>query len=141
MRTTTLITIAALLAAAPLNAQTTAVAVGRVRAEVRVAATVNIPVYLNATETVGFVQTYKGNGFTEFLATYRVRANTAWTLEAVTTPAGVTVLDQNADWLPTAATVGTGYATNGDAILVRVRVADGAAANWIDALRLDAVRR
>ncbi len=141
MRTTTLITFAALLAAAPLNAQTTAVAVGRARAELRVAPAMTIPVYLNATETVGFTKTYQGNGFTEYLATYTVRGNTAWALTAVNTPAGVTVLDENAAWLPANATIGTGTLTNGDAVLVRVRVATGADANWMQALRLEAVRR
>jgi hypothetical protein len=141
MRTTTLITLAALLAATPLAAQTGAVAAGRVRAEVRIAAAITIPVYLNATETVAFTQTHKGEGFAEYLATYTVRGNAAWALEAVNAPAGVTVLDQHADWQPTAATIGTGFATNGDAILVRVRVAEGAAPDWKQALRVEAVRR
>ncbi len=140
MRTTTLIAVAALLTAAPLAAQTTAVAVGTPRATVRFAAALEIPVFLRATETAAFVQTHKGNGFTEYLATYTVRGNTRWALEA-TLPAGVTVLDENADWTPTQATVGTGTLTDGDAILVRVRVADGTPDDWRQALRFETVRR
>ncbi len=141
MRTTTILTLAALLAAAPLTAQTAAVAVGNVRAEVRITAGMQIPVYLRATETAGFVQTHRGNGFTEYLATYTLRGNTGWALEAVATPAGVTVLDVNADWAPVNATIATGTATDGDAVLVRVRVADGTAADWRQALRFEATRR
>lgn len=142
MRTTTLfLTIAALLAAAPLGAQTTAFAVGGGRATVRMEAALTIPVYLRATETAAFVETHKGNGFTEFLATYTVRGNTRWTLEAAPLPAGVTILDERADWTGTTATVGRGDATNGATILVRVRVADGATTEWQQALHLEAVRQ
>lgn len=142
MRTTTLLlTTAALLAAAPLGAQTTAFAVGGGRATVRIEAALTIPAYLRATETAAFVETHKGNGFTELLATYTVRGNTRWTLEAAQIPAGVTVLDERADWTGTDAIVGRGDATNGTTILVRVRVTDGTAADWQQALRLEAVRQ
>ncbi len=141
MRTTTLLTLAALLTAAPLAAQNTAVAVGTVRAEVRITAGMTIPVYLRATETAGFTKTREANGTTEYLATYTVRGNVDWTLDATNTPAGVTVLDLDGNWAATPTTIGMGDPTNGTTITVRVRVAQNAAANWQHALQLEAVQR
>jgi hypothetical protein len=141
MRTTTLILAAALFIGAPVAAQTTALAVGTgARATVRVQATLNIPVYLRATETATLTQTWKGDGFTEYLAKYTVRGNVRWTLEAVTLPAGVTVLDARGDWVPTLATIGHGDPTNGAELYVRVRVTDGAVAGWAEALQIETVR-
>ena len=140
MRTTTLLLAAALFTAAPLTAQQAAAYTNGGRATVRLAAGTTIPVFLRATETVAFAQTYKGNGFTEYLATYTVRGNTRWTLDATQVPAGVTLLDERADWTPGAAPIGRGDATNGTTVLVRVRVADGTAADWQQMLRLEAVR-
>ena len=140
MRTLTLILAAALFTAAPVAAQNTAALVGEGRATVRVAARLVIPVYLNATETQTLTETWKGTGYTEYLATYTVRGNVGWDLVTRETPAGITVLDEDGNWTAGAATIGNGAATNGDTILVRVRVADTAAANWREQLRLEAVR-
>ena len=140
MRTLTLI-LAAALATTPLTAQTTALAVGNgAHATVRVTATLTIQAYLKATETVALTQTHKAAGFTEYLATYTVRANVRWTLEALELPAGVTVLDENGYWTATPATIGLGDVTNGATLLVRVRVTDTAAADWQQQLRIDAER-
>lgn len=141
MRTLTLILAAALITAAPVAAQTTALAVGNgARATVRVTAGLTIPAYLRATETVALTQTHKGNGFTEYLATYTVRGNVRWTLDALELPEGVTVLDQNGNWTATPATIGLGDVTNGATILVRVRVTDAAGTDWQQHLRIDAER-
>lgn len=136
MRIITLI-VATALTTAPLAAQTTALAVGRGRAIVRVEATARIPVYLRATETVAFATTHQAATFTEHLATFRVRGNAAWTLDATALPAGVTVLDERGDWVSTPATIGRGEVTNGADILVRVRVSAEAPANWREQLRLE----
>lgn len=142
MRTRTLLLIAGLLMAAPLTAQTSAMAVGRgTRAAVRMTATTTIPAYLQATETAVLTQTHKGNGFTEFLATYTVRGNVRWTLDATTLPVGTTVLDQNGNWTAENATIGLGQPTNNATVLVRVRVADGTADGWQQALRIEAQRQ
>ena len=141
MRTLTLILAAALITAAPVAAQTTALAIGNgARATVRITAALTIPAYLRATETVAVTQTHKGNGFTEYLATYTVRGNVRWTLDALELPEGVTVLDQNGNWTATPATIGLGDVTNGATVLVRVRVTDAAANNWQQHLRIDAER-
>jgi hypothetical protein len=113
---------------------------GRGRATVRVEATLVIPAYTQATETQTLTETWKGTGYTEFLATYTVRANVRWDLVTTTTPEGVTVLAQNGEWTAGNTTIGNGDVTNGATILVRVRVANGTAATWRDQLHLDAVR-
>lgn len=142
MRTQTLLLTAALLMAAPLAAQPTAMTVGRgVRAEVRITANTTIPTLLQATETAAITQTYDGNGFTEHLVTYTVRGNVRWTLDATALPAGVTVLDQNGNWTGENATIGLGRPTNDAKVLVRLRVADGTADGWQQALRIEAQRQ
>lgn len=142
MRTQTLLLTAALLMAAPVAAQTTAMAVGRgARAEVRITATATIPAFLDAAETTALTQTHKGNGFTEYLATYTVRGNVRWTLDATALPAGTTVLDQHGNWIGENATIGLGQPTNNATVLVRVRVADGTADEWQQALRIEAQRQ
>ena len=139
MRTLNILLAAALVTAAPLAAQTTALAVGnRARATVRVQATMAIPAFLQAKETVALAQTHKGNGFTEYLATYTVRGNVRWTLEATAVPAGVTVLNEHGNWTAEPATIGLGDLTNGTTILVRVRVTDAAAAGWQQHLAINA---
>lgn len=141
MRTPTFLLAAAFLFAAPLAAQNTALAVGRgARAEVRITATATIPAFLQATETVALTETHKGNGFTEYLATYTVRGNVRWTLDATAIPAGTTVLDQHGDWTDDVATIGRGERTNNAAVLVRLRVVDGTAEGWQQALRIEAQR-
>lgn len=141
MRTTPLLLAAALFIGAPVAAQTTALAVGTgARATVRVQATLNIPVYLRATETATLTQTWKGEGFTEYLAKYTVRGNVRWTLEAETLPAGVTVLDAQGNWAANLATIGYGTPTNGAELYVRVRVTDAAEAGWAEALNIEAIR-
>jgi hypothetical protein len=140
MRTLTLILAAALVTAAPLAAQNTAMVVGRGRATLRIDATLQIPAYIRAEATQGLTQTWKGNGFTEYLATYTVRANTRWDLVTTTAPAGVTVLAQDGNWIAGAATIGNGEVTTGATVLVRVRVTNDAAANWKEQLQLEAVR-
>lgn len=141
MRTPTFLLAAAFFFAAPLAAQNTALAVGRgARAEVRITATVTIPAFLQATETVALTETHKGNGFTEYLATFTVRSNVRWTLDATVLPAGTTVLDQHGNWTGALATVGLGEPTNNAAVLVRLRVADGTADGWQQALRIEAQR-
>lgn len=141
MRTLTLILAAALVTTAPLAAQTTALAAGNgARATVRVTAGLTIPAYLRATETVALTQTHKGTGFTEYLATYTVRGNVRWTLDALELPEGVTVLDQHGNWTATPAIIGLGDVTNGATVLVRVRVTNAAALGWQQQLRIDAER-
>jgi hypothetical protein len=141
MRTLNILLAAALVTAAPLAAQTTALATGNgARATVRVETTLAIPAFLQARETVALAQTHQGNGFTEYLATYTVRGNVRWTLDAQAIPAGVTVLDENGNWTPEPATIGLGTPTNGTTILVRVRVTDTAAANWQQNLAINAQR-
>jgi len=141
MRTLTLILAAALVTTAPLAAQNTALAIGNgARATVRFTAALAVPAYLRATETVALTQTHKANGFTEYLATYTVRGNVRWTLDALELPEGVTVLDQHGNWTAVPATIGYGDVTNGATILVRVRVTDTAAADWQQHLRIDAER-
>jgi hypothetical protein len=95
---------------------------------------------MHATETQALTETWKGTGYTEYLATYTVRANTRWDLVTTTTPEGVTLLAQNGEWTAGNTTIGNGDVTNGATILVRVRVANGTAATWRDQLHLDAVR-
>lgn len=142
MRTPTLLLTAALLMAAPVAAQTTAMAVGRgARAEIRITANATIPVILQATETAALTETHKGNGFTEHLVTYTVRGNVRWTLDATALPAGVTVLDQSGNWTGENATIGLGQPTNDATVHVRVRVADGTADGWRQALRIEAQRQ
>lgn len=142
MRTRTFLLTAALLMAAPLTAQTTAMAVGRgARAEIRITAAATIPAFLQATETATLTETHKGNGFTEYLATYTVRGNVRWTLDATALPAGTTVLDQHGNWTAENATIGLGRPTNNATVLVRVRVADGTADGWQQALRIEAQRQ
>lgn len=140
MRTLTLILAAALFTAAPLTAQTAAAAIGGGRATVRTTARLTIPVYLNAAETQPLTETFRGTGYTEYLATYTVRGNVNWELVTKQMPAGVTVLDQDGDWNADAATIGTGDATNGATVLVRVRVTTAAAADWREQLKLEALR-
>jgi hypothetical protein len=142
MRTQITILAAALCLAAPLAAQNNALAIGRgVRAEVRITATAVVPVFLQATETAALTQTHKGEGFTEYLATYTVRGNVRWTLDATAIPTGVTVLDQKGDWTDEFAAIGLGQRTNNATVLVRVRVADGTAEGWEQALRIEAQRQ
>lgn len=139
MRTLTLILAAALFTAAPLAAQNTALVAGRGRATVRIQANLGIPVYLRATETQALTETWKGNGYTEYLATYTVRANARWDLVTAAAPAGVTVLAADGTWTAAPTTIGTGDLTNGATVLVRVRVATTAAANWREQMKLEAV--
>ena len=141
MRTITLIIAAAALTAAPLAAQTTALAVGRgTTATVRVQANLTIPAFIRATETQTLTETWKGNGYTEYLATYTVRGNVRWDLVTNATPEGVTLLAQDGEWTAGATTIGNGEVTNGATVLVRVRVATAAAPNWREQLQLEAVR-
>lgn len=140
MRTLTIILTAALFTAAPIAAQTTALAVGGGRATVRTAAQLTIPVYLRAAETQTLTATWQGNGYTEYLATYTVRGNVSWDLVTKATPEGITLLAQDGEWTTGAATIGTGEVTNGATVLVRVRVTNEAAANWREQLQLEAVR-
>jgi hypothetical protein len=140
MRTTTLLLAAALFTAAPLAAQNTALVVGRGRATVRVETALTIPAFIRAAETQTLTETFKGNGYTEYLATYTVRANTRWDLVATAMPEGVTILAQDGEWTAGAATIGNGDCTNGDRILVRVRVTTDAATNWREQLQLEAQR-
>lgn len=140
MRTLTLTLAAALFLAAPVAAQNTALVAGRGRAVVRIEANLTIPTYLHAAETQTLTETWKGTGYTEYLATYTVRANTRWDLVTTATPEGVTLLAQDGEWTAGNTTIGNGDATNGATILVRVRVANGTAATWRDQLQLDAVR-
>jgi hypothetical protein len=98
-----------------------------------------VPVFLLATETQAMAETWKGTGYTEFLATYTVRANTRWNL-VTTAPEGVTLLAETGDWTTGNTTIGNGDVTNGATVLVRVRVADGTPATWRDQLHLEAVR-
>jgi|SRR5690606_31673706 len=141
MRAPTFILAAAMLVAAPLAAQTTAMAIGHgARAEIRITAAANVPVILQTQETEAFVQTYKGNGFTEYLATYTVRGNVRWMLETEALPEGITALNVMGNWAATAATIATGQPTNGATVTVRVRVADGVAAGWQQQLKLEAQR-
>lgn len=139
MRTLTLTLAAALLFAAPVAAQNTALVAGRGRAVVRIEANLAIPAFMQATETQALTETWKGTGYTEYLATYTVRANTRWDL-VTTAPEGVTVLAQNGEWTTGNTTIGNGDVTNGATILVRVRVANGTAATWRDQLHLEAAR-
>lgn len=140
MRTITLTLAAALFFAAPVAAQNTAlVAGGGGRAVVRVEAKLLVPAITLATETQTLAETWKGTGYTEYLATYTVRANTRWDL-VTTAPEGVTLLAQNGEWTTGNTTIGNGGVTNGATILVRVRVADGTAGDWRDQLHLEAVR-
>lgn len=124
-----------------MAAQTTALVTGNgAHATVRVETTRAIPAFLQARETVALAQTHQGNGFTEYLATCRVRGNVRWTLDTQAIPAGVTVLDENGNWTPEPATIGLGTPTNGTTILVRVRVTDAAAANGQQHLAINAQR-
>lgn len=110
------------------------------RAELRITATATIPAVLHTAETVALTETHKGNGFTEYLATYTVRGNVRWTLGATALPAGTTVLDRHGNWTGADATIGLGEPTNNAAVLVRLRVADGTADGWQQALRIEAQR-
>lgn len=140
MRALNILLTAALVTAAPLAAQTTAMAVGNgARATLRVETTLAIPAFLQAKETVAIAQTHQGTGFAEYRATYTVRGNVRWTLDATALPAGVTVLDENGNWTAEPATIGLGTPTNGTTILVRVRVAD-TAADWQQGLAINAQR-
>lgn len=139
MRTLTLTLAAALLLAAPVAAQNTALVAGRGRAVVRIEANLAIPAFMQATETQTLTETWKGTGYTEYLATYTVRANTRWDL-VTTAPEGVTVLAQNGEWTTGNTTIGNGDVTNGATILVRVRVANGTADTWRNQLHLEAAR-
>lgn len=140
MRTLTLILAAALVTAAPLAAQNTALVAGRGRATVRIEANLGIPAYLRAAETQALTETWKGTGYTEYLATYTVRANTQWDLVATAAPAGVTILAADGEWTAGTAVIGNGDVTNAATILVRVRVATTAAANWREELKFEAVK-
>lgn len=139
MRTLTLVLAAALFTAAPLAAQTTALVTGGGRATVRIEANLTIPAFVRATETQTLTETWKGTGYTEYLATYTVRGNVRWDL-VTTAPEGVTLLAQDGNWTAGTATIGNGDVTNGATVLVRVRVADGTATTWREQLQLEAVR-
>lgn len=139
MRTLTLVLTAALLTAAPVAAQTTALAVNGGRATIRIEANLTIPAFVRATESQALTETFKGTGYTEYLATYTVRGNTRWDL-VTTAPEGVTLLAQDGNWTAGTSTIGNGEVTNGATVLVRVRVANGTATTWRDQLNLEAVR-
>lgn len=141
MRTLTITLAAALLAAAPVAAQTSALSVGGSRATIRIQANLTIPAYLRAAESQALTETWQGNGYTEYVATYTVRGNVRWDLVSSAMPEGVTLLAQDGEWTTGAATIGNGEVTNGATVLVRVRVATGTAADWRQHLQLEAVRR
>lgn len=140
MRTLVLVLAAALFTAAPLAAQSAALVTGRGRAAVRVDARLTIPAFVRATETQSLTETWKGSGYTEYLATYTVRGNVEWDLVSTAAPEGVTILDQHGNWTAGRTVIGNGEVTNAATVLVRVRVANGTEANWRDQLRLEAVR-
>lgn len=142
MRATTFLLTALLLAttAAEATAQNFATAVGAGTATVRTTARTTIPEILRYRQTEPQVATWQAETFTEYTLKYQVATNVRWDLAAVTVPAGVTVLNTQGDWTGEGATIADGTPTNGTEIVVRVRIADGAAVTWAQDLRIEARR-
>lgn len=138
MTPTTILRTALLLAvvAAPLQAQHTALVVGRGNASVRVTAGVSMPEILQLRQTAQPAATWQGENFTEYLVKFDVGTNVAWELVADVLPEGVTVLAESGRWSASGA-VALGQPTNRTETLVRVRVADGAAITWAQDLQLE----
>lgn len=132
----------ACVVAVPAAAQRTATLIGGGRAEVRIAAAARIPEFVRMRAVNAPVATWQGETFTEFLLTYEVAANAAWTVEVGNLPAGLSVLTETGDWMAQGealrATVARGQRTGWTELRVRVRVADGAAVTWADEIRVEA---
>lgn len=149
-KTTLRISIAALAAAAllaiagPAEAQQVAIGAGLGgRATIRPVVGMVVPVRMNFQRTAQPTATKQDERFTEYVIRYTVASNARWEVAVIDLPQGVTVLAVDGTWVTDAAgpvVVEMGAPTNPTEVLVRVRVADGAAVSWQSDLNVNAGR-
>ena len=112
--------------------------VGTHRAEVRVNAGYAMPEILHLTRKAEPTRSIRGTGFAEYQLAYTVAANTQWTLEATTLPAGVTLRTDDGAWAADAGTtLHRGNPTNPTTVTLTVRVATDAPTTWAQDLTLE----